>query len=64
MSLHRDGEVTGEFRVENVVVTLQCADDEIDGQDLILGGEVTDDPDGQGLGIRYGGRVAVGDLVA
>ena len=41
----QDGEVTGEFRVDNVVVTLQCADTETDGRDLILGGELTDDPD-------------------
>jgi hypothetical protein len=59
------GEVIGEFRVNNVVVTLQCADTERDGQDLILGGEVTDDPDGQGLRLGLGRQnVAVGDLLA
>lgn len=49
-----DGEVTGEFRVTNVVVTIQCADTNTDGE-IILGGEVTEDP---------GGDVAVGDLLA
>ena len=49
-----DGEVTGEFRVTNVVVTIQCADTDTDGE-IILGGEVTADPDG---------NVAVGDLLA
>ena len=57
------GEVTGEFRVDNVVVTVQCADTEFDEQDLILGGEVTDDPDGRGLGTG-GHNVAVGDQLA
>ena len=48
-----DGEVTGEFRITSVVVTLQCADTDTD--DLtILGGEVTDDPDD---------NVNVGDLL-
>ena len=37
--------MTGEFRVDDVVVTLQCADTEIDGV-LILGGEMTVDPTG------------------
>ena len=46
-AVERVGEVTGELRVDNIVVTLQCADTE--AGDLILGGEVTDDPDGQGL---------------
>jgi hypothetical protein len=62
-AVEEDGEVTGEFRVDNVVVTLQCADTEFDEQDLILGGEVTDDPDGQGLGTG-GHNVAVGDQLA
>ena len=57
------GAVTGEFRVDNVVVTLQCADTEtIDGE-IRLGGVVTDDPDGQGLAV-IDGEVAVGDRVA
>ena len=30
----QDGQVTGELRVDNVVVTLQCADTETDGRDL------------------------------
>ena len=49
-----DGAVTGEFRVTNVVVPIQCADTDTDGE-IILGGAVTDDPDG---------NVAVGDLLA
>lgn len=58
-----DGQVTGEYRVDDVVVTLQCADtDTIDGE-IRLGGEVTDDPDGQGLAVIDDRRVAVGDLV-
>jgi hypothetical protein len=39
-----DGEVTGEFRVTDQVITLECADAETDGV-VILGGEVTFDPD-------------------
>ena len=79
-AVEEDGEVTGEFRVDNVVVTLECADTrqatgvDSTGRDLILGGEVTEDPDGQGLLVEPGkglvvdpgpGRyVAVGDVVA
>jgi hypothetical protein len=79
-AVEEDGEVTGEFRVDNVVVTLECAGTrratgvDSTGRDLILGGEVTEDPDGQGLLVAPGmglvvdpgpGRyVAVGDVVA
>jgi len=79
-AVEEDGEVTGEFRVDNVVVTLECAGTRratwvgFTGRDLILGGEVTEDPDGQGLLVAPGmglvvdpgpGRyVAVGDVVA
>jgi hypothetical protein len=49
-----NGEVTGEFRVTDVTVTIQCADTNTDAV-IVLGGEVTDDP---------GGDVAVGDLLA
>ena len=35
-----DGEVTGEFRVTENVITLECADTDTDGV-VILGGEVT-----------------------
>jgi hypothetical protein len=46
-----DGEVTGEFRLNEVVVTLQCANTDTDGI-VILGGEVTtpdsDDPEMMG----------------
>ena len=78
-AVEEDGEVTGEFRVDNVVVTLQCAGtsdltESTTGRDLILGGEVTEDPDGQGLLVEPGqglvadpgpGRyAAVGDVVA
>ena len=64
-AVEQDGEVTGEFRVNNVVVTLQCADTEFDGRDLILGGEMTDDPDDQGLVADVGdATVTVGDLLA
>ncbi len=56
-----DGEVTGEVRFNEVVVTLQCADTATDGV-IVLGGEVTtpdsDDPemmgDLQALVIRVG----------
>jgi hypothetical protein len=48
-----DGEATGELRITNVVVTLQCADTDTDGL-IILGGEVTEDPDD---------NVNVGDLL-
>ena len=57
------GVVTGEVRVDNVVVTLQCADTDTIGGEIRLGGEVTDDPDGQGFPV-IDGRVALGDRVA
>jgi len=73
-AVEQDSEVTGEFRVNNVVVTIQCADSAYGGRDLILGGTVTDDPDGQGLVVSAGQglvtdpqgglEAAVGDLVA
>ena len=47
-----NGEVTGEFRVTDNVVTVECADTHTDGV-VILGGEATEGPD-----------VAVGDLLA
>ena len=47
-----DGEVTGEFRVTENVITLECADTDTDGV-VILGGAATAGPD-----------VAVGDLLA
>jgi hypothetical protein len=40
----KDGEVTGEFRVTDVVVRVGCAETDTDGV-VILGGEVTNDPD-------------------
>jgi hypothetical protein len=59
----QDGEVTGEVRLDNIVVSLQCADtDTIDGE-IRLGGEVTVDPDGESLPLTDG-YVTVGDLVA
>lgn len=78
-AVEQDGEVTGEFRVDDVVITLECADTAFYGHDLILGGQVSDDPDGQGLvytsqggelladgSFAFSGEesVAVGDLVA
>ena len=47
-----DGEVTGEFRVTDNVIRIECADTHTDGV-VILGGEATEGPD-----------VAVGDLLA
>ena len=49
-----NGEVTGEFRVNDVVVGVDCANTETDGV-VILGGEVTADP---------GANVGVGELLA
>src|SRR5262249_25381218 len=61
----QDGEVNGEFRVNNVVVTIQCADISSDTRDLILGGEVTHNPDGQGVAHRLDNvNVAVGNRIA
>ena len=48
-----DGEVTGGARVTDVVVMIQSADTDTDGE-IILGGVVTDDPDD---------NAAVGDLL-
>jgi hypothetical protein len=62
-AVERDGVVTGEFRVNNLVVTLECADTNFSDGEIRLGGEVTDDPDGQGLA-AMGGDVGVGDRVA
>jgi len=47
-----NGEVTGEFRITDNVMRVDCADTHTDGI-IILGGEATDGPD-----------VAVGDLLA
>jgi hypothetical protein len=69
-AVEQDGEVTGEFQVDNVVVTLQCAGTRRRtggtsvSRDLILGGVVTVDPDGQGLPVHDGLKVAVGDRLA
>ena len=49
-----NGEVTGEFRVNDVVVRVDCANTETDGV-VILGGAVTADP---------GANVGVGELLA
>ena len=49
-----NGEVTGEFRVNDVVVGVDCANTETDGV-VILGGAVTADP---------GANVGVGELLA
>ncbi len=48
-AVEQDGEVTGELRVNDVVVTLQCAN--TIGDQISLGGEVTDNPDGQPLAV-------------
>ncbi len=67
-AVEQDGEVTGEFQVSNVVVSIQCAGTmnstgvDSTGRDLILGGEVTDNPDG--LATLDGVNVAVGDRLA
>jgi hypothetical protein len=54
-----DGEVTGEWRVSNVVVRVECANTDTDGV-VILGGEVTtSDPES-----RRGDPAAVGELNA
>jgi len=63
-----DGEVTGDLRIDNVVVTIHCADTRTstgaqgNGRDLILGGEVTANLDG--LATLDDVDIAVGDLVA
>ncbi len=49
-----NGEVTGEFRVNDVVVRVDCANTDTDGV-VILGGAVTADP---------GANVGVGELLA
>ena len=70
--------MTGELRVDNLVVTLQCTDADRGDGEIRLGGEVTEDPDGQGLvhqiqgagcaetvlGRLWCGRLAEGDMVA
>lgn len=58
-----DGEVTGEFRLNSLVVTLECADTETFEGETRLGGRVTEDPDGRGLAV-IDGRAGVGDRVA
>ena len=57
------GAVSGTFQVDGVVVAIECADTETSGDDLILGGTVTEDPGGQGLEV-FDGTATVGDLVA
>lgn len=49
-----NGKVTGEFRVDEVVVKVDCADTDTDGV-IVLGGAVTADP---------GTNVGVGELLA
>jgi len=61
-ALEHDGAVTGEFRVGHVTVTIQCAGTRSIVGDLILGGVVTDNPDG--IDKLDGASVAVGDLIA
>lgn len=39
-AVEENGEVTGEFRITNDVITIECADTDTDGV-VILGGEVT-----------------------
>jgi Tol biopolymer transport system component len=58
----RDGKATGEFRVGNVVVAVQCSGSTNGGRDLILGGVVTENVDGPGRLDET--TVAVGDLLA
>ena len=61
-------EETEEFRVDNVVVTVQCTGtrgstgSDPDRREVILGGEVTDNQDG--VAMIDGVNVAVGDLLA
>jgi hypothetical protein len=44
----QDGEVTGEFRISNDVITIECADTDTDGV-VILGGDVTTSENFEGL---------------
>lgn len=68
-AVEQNGKITGEFRVNNLVVTLHCAVRNGVG-DLILGGNVTEDPDRQSFALdpRAIGfdaiDVRVGDLFA
>lgn len=57
----QDGKATGEFRVGNVVVAIQCAGSTFDGRDLIVGGVVTENDGAPRLDDT---TVAVGDLLA
>lgn len=68
-AVERDGEVSGELRIGSVVITLQCTgtrsfsiDESTGRRDLIIGGQVTDNPDD--LATLDDAGVAVGDLVA
>lgn len=64
----RDAEATGQFRVEGIVVAIECADTRTstggapDGRDLILGGQVTVNEDE--LTTLDDVDVALGDRVA
>ena len=69
-----DGEVTGELRVDNVVVSVECVDSNASDDEVRLGGTVVADPDGQGLDVIDGhtpgdapagmGKAGTGDRVA
>ena len=58
-AVEQDGEVTGELRINDVVVTVQCANTV--GDQTSLGGEVTDNPDGQPLPVIDVADVTVND---
>jgi hypothetical protein len=61
-AVEHDGVVSGEFRVGNVVVTIQCAGTRTYVGDLILGGVVTANTDGSATLDDV--SVAIGDVLA
>ena len=67
-TVEKNGQVTGELRVDNVVVAIHCAGArmstgaQLNGRDLILGGEVIGNADD--LATLDHVNVAVGDLLA